>query len=99
MATIDITRSHGLGLETAKEKATVLADGMKDKLGIVWRWDGDRIRFDAPSGIAKGATGVITVAASTVRVEIDLPLLLRAMKSTVASKVEQKLNEALGPTP
>jgi putative polyhydroxyalkanoate system protein len=96
MATIDISRTHNLGAETAKERAAALADSMKEKLGIAWRWDGDRIKFDAPSGMAKGTTGTISVAATSVRVEIDLPFLLRAMKGTIESKVNEKLDKLAG---
>ena len=95
MATIDIKRNHTLGLEAAKTKAAELADGMKDKLGIAWRWDGNNIKFDAPSGMAKGTTGTVTVADTSIRVEIDLPFLLRAMKGTVESKVTEKLDRAV----
>ncbi len=96
MATIDIKRNHNLGLEAAKAKAEELANGMKEKLGIVWRWDGDNIKFDAPAGLAKGASGQVSVAATLIRVEIDLPFLLRAMKGTVESKVNEKLDKAMG---
>jgi putative polyhydroxyalkanoate system protein len=68
---------------------------MKDKLGIEWRWQGDNIKFDAPSGMAKGASGTVSVAATTIRVEIDLPFLLRAMKGAVESKVNEKLDQTL----
>ena len=95
MATIDIKRSHTLGLDTAKQRAEKLADGMKDKLGIVWRWDGNVIRFDAPSGMAKGANGTVTVDPGFIRVEIDLPFMLRAVKGTVESKVNEKLDQAV----
>lgn len=95
MATIDIRRAHTLSLEQAKQRAEELARSMEAKLGIRWSWDGDRIRFDAPTGAAKGATGVVGVDASSVRVEIDLPFLLRAIKGTVESKVNDKLNELL----
>ncbi|NUO50492.1 MAG: hypothetical protein HOV80_16680 [Polyangiaceae bacterium] len=95
MATIDITRNHNLGIDAGKERAATLADSMKEKLGIAWRWDGDRIKFDAPSGMAKGTTGTITVGASSVRVEIDLPFLLRAMKGTIEQKVNEKLDKSL----
>lgn len=95
MATIDIKRNHSLGLEAAKTKAAELADGMKEKLGIVWRWEGNQIKFDAPSGMAKGTTGQVTVADSSIRVEIDLPFLLRAMKGTVEGKVTEKLDRAV----
>jgi putative polyhydroxyalkanoate system protein len=96
MATIDIKRTHNLGLDSAKQKAEELANGMKEKLGISWRWDGNNIRFDAPSGMAKGASGQVTVEASAIRVEIDLPFMLRPMKGMVESKVKEKLDKAIG---
>ena len=95
MATIDIKRNHTLGLEAAKTKAAELADGMKEKLGIVWRWEGNLIKFDAPSGMAKGATGQVTVSDTSIRVEIDLPFLLRPMKGMVEGKVTEKLDRAV----
>ncbi len=74
MATIDIRRSHTLDKDEAKRRAEELANGMQEKLGIRWHWDGEQIRFDAPSGAAKGATGTVSVNPTEVRVEVDLPL-------------------------
>ncbi|MGK4007452.1 polyhydroxyalkanoic acid system family protein [Sorangium sp. So ce1036] len=96
MATIDIRRQHSLDKEEAKKRAEQLAQGMEDKLGITWRWDGDLIRFEAPGGAAKGTKGVVRVEASAVQVEIDLPFLLKAMKGMVESKVNEKLDSVLG---
>lgn len=96
MATIDISRSHSLSTDLAKQRAEDLAKGMEEKLGIRWRWDGDAIRFDAPSGAAKGATGTVNVDSSKVRVQIDLPFLLRAIKGTIESKVNDKLDKLIG---
>jgi putative polyhydroxyalkanoate system protein len=96
MATIDIRRSHTLDREEARSRAEALAKGMEEKLGIRWSWDGDRIRFDVPSGAAKGASGTVAVNPADVRVEVDLPLLLRAMKGMVESKINQKLDTLLG---
>jgi putative polyhydroxyalkanoate system protein len=96
MATIDIRRSHTLDKDEAKKRAEALAKSMEDKLGIRWHWDGDRIRFDAPGGAAKGASGTVYVDPKDVRVEVDLPFLLRAVKGTVESKINQKLDDLLG---
>jgi putative polyhydroxyalkanoate system protein len=96
MATIDISRAHALDKDEAKRRAEGLAKGLEEKLGIRWHWDGDRIRFDAPSGMAKGATGTVHVDPAAVRVEVDLPFLLRAVKGTVESKINQKLDDLLG---
>lgn len=96
MAAIDMKRSHALGIDTARERAEELAKDLEGKLGINWRWEGDTIRFQADSGTAKGVSGKVAVSSSDVRVEIDLPFLLKAMKGTIRSKVEDKLNKLVG---
>jgi putative polyhydroxyalkanoate system protein len=96
MATIDIRRPHSLDKEEAKKRAEQLAKGMEGQLGIRWNWEGDKIKFDAPSGAAKGASGVVSVTASEVRVEVDLPFLLKAVKGTVEGKINEKLTSLLG---
>jgi len=95
MATIDIRRPHALTKDVVRERAEELARSMETKIGIRWRWDGDRIRFDAPSGAAKGASGSVSVDLQQVRVEVDLPFLLRAVKGMVESRINQKLDEVL----
>jgi len=95
MATIDITRNHSLPLDDAKKKAEDLAKGMEEKFGIVWKWDGNTIRFDAPSGKAKGTKGEVAVTDKSVRVAIDLPFLLKVLRGTIEEKVNEKLNALL----
>jgi putative polyhydroxyalkanoate system protein len=95
MATIDIRRTHTLAKDEAKKRAEELAKGMQAKLGLQWRWEGDHIRFEAPGGPARGTTGTVEVTDSSVRVQIDLPFLLRVLKGKVESKVNEKLDEIL----
>jgi putative polyhydroxyalkanoate system protein len=95
MATIDITRPHSLSRDDAKKKAEELAKGMEEKFSIVWRWEGDTIRFDAPKGAAKGTKGEVAVSDKDVRVVIDLPFMLKVMKGTIESKVNEKLSQIL----
>ncbi len=95
MATIDIRRAHTLAKDEAKRRAEDLAKSMDEKLGLTWRWEGDHIRFEAPSGAAKGTTGTVEVTDSVVRVQIDLPFLLRVLKGKVESKVNEKLDQVL----
>lgn len=92
MATIDITRAHSLPIDDAKKKAEELAKGMAEKFGIDWKWEGNTIRFDAPSGAAKGTKGEVSVSEKDVRVAIDLPFMLRVMKGTIEGKVKEKLD-------
>lgn len=93
MATIDIAKSHSLSLEDAKKKAEDLARGMESKLGLTWKWSGDTINFEAPSGAAKGTKGTVAVTSNEVKVAIDLPFMLKMMKGTIEEKVREKLAE------
>ena len=82
MATIDVTRPHKLPKDDAKKIAEEFAKGMQERFELEWRWDGDSIRFDAPHGVAKGTKGAVDVTEGSVRVQIDLPFLLRMSFST-----------------
>jgi putative polyhydroxyalkanoate system protein len=93
MATIDVRRSHTLPKDEAKRRAEELAKSMQQKLDLEWRWEGDHIVFEAPRGVAKGTKGTVQVSATEVRVQIDLPLLMRMLKGTVESKVNEKLDQ------
>ena len=95
MATIDIRRSHTLKLEIVRQRAEELASSMKQKLDLDWHWEGDRIVFAASSGAARGTRGSVEVSEKDVRVQIDLPILLRMLKGTVQQKVDEKLNQIL----
>ena len=95
MSTIDVRRGHSLPKEEAKKRAEQLATSMKQKFDLDWHWDGDRILFDAPRGAAKGTKGIVDVGDGEVRVQIDLPFLLRMLKGTVENKVNEKLSQLL----
>jgi putative polyhydroxyalkanoate system protein len=95
MATIDITRTHALPKDEAKKRAEEFAKSMQTRFDLKWHWAGDAIRFDAPSGAAKGTKGEVAVTEKSVRVQIDLPFLLRAIKGTIESKVNEKLDSIL----
>lgn len=95
MSTIDVRRSHALPKDEAKKRAEDLAKSMQNRFDLDWHWEGDRILFEAPRGAAKGTKGTVDVTDREVRVQIDLPLLLRVMKGTVESKVHEKLGQVL----
>ena len=95
MATIDVRRAHTLPKEEARKRAEDFAKTMQQRFELEWRWEGDRILFDAPRGAAKGTKGTVDVSDKDVRVQIDLPFLLRMLKGTVESKVHEKLDKLL----
>ena len=45
MADIDLKRTHGLGLEAAREAAERAAAHLRAKFGLQGDWDGDVMRF------------------------------------------------------
>jgi putative polyhydroxyalkanoate system protein len=95
MSTIDVRRNHALPKEEARSRAEMLAQTMQKRFDLEWHWEGDKILFEAPRGAAKGTRGSVDVTDNEVRVQIDLPLLLRVMKGTVESKVHEKLGQIL----
>jgi putative polyhydroxyalkanoate system protein len=95
MATIEVRRSHCLSNEEARKRAEELARSLEEKLALTWKWEGDRLVFHAPHGPAKGTQGSVEVGKSEVAVKIDLPLLLRVVKSKVEAKVAEKLDKLL----
>jgi len=95
MATIDVTRAHSLPKDDAKKKAEDFAISMQERFALVWRWEGDSIVFDAPHGAAKGTKGEVSVTDKAVRVQIELPFLLRMLKGTIEAKVDEKLTKLL----
>ncbi len=95
MATIEVRRSHKLPIEQARQRAEELAKSLEDKLGLTWKWEGDRLVFSAPHGAAKGTQGSVEVGKDDVSVKIDLPFLLRMAKGKVEAKVVEKLDKLL----
>jgi putative polyhydroxyalkanoate system protein len=95
MSTIDITQGHSLPKDEAKKRAEELAKSLETRFSLKWHWDGDAIRFDAPGGPAKGTKGEVSVTDAAVRVQIDLPFLLKMLKGTVEAKVHEKLKQLL----
>jgi putative polyhydroxyalkanoate system protein len=95
MATIDVRRSHSLPKEEARKRAETLAKSMQQRFELEWQWQGNRIVFEAPRGSAKGTKGTVDVTDNEVRVQIDLPFLMRVFKGAVENKVNEKLGELL----
>jgi putative polyhydroxyalkanoate system protein len=89
MATIDINRSHKLGKEEAKKRATQVLDRLKDGYGIKGAWNGDKFDITAP------AKGTFSVSDSNVRLEIDLPFMMKPLKGKIEQKVNEELDRAL----
>jgi putative polyhydroxyalkanoate system protein len=89
MATIDISRNHTLGKDEAKNRANAILERMKGSAGIKGTWNGDVFNIEAP------AKGTFRVTDNTVRIELDLPLMMRPLKGTIESRINQELDRSL----
>ncbi len=90
MATVEITREHNLGKETARERAEKLADKLAQKLGADCNWEGDELTFKR-----SGADGVIRVGDELVQVTVKLGLMFTPMAGMVKGEIEKALDKYL----
>jgi putative polyhydroxyalkanoate system protein len=95
MATIDIRRAHSFSNPEAKSRAERLATSLQQELGIRWHWEIDKIRFDTLSGMIRGATGQVDIDSNAIRVAVDLPYVLRPLKSKIEAQLTEKLDACM----
>lgn len=89
MAAIDITRNHTFGKVAVKEKVNQVLERIGKSIGLQGAWEGDVYK------IAKPATGTFAVTDTTVRVQIELSFLQRALKGTIEERINSELDKAL----
>ena len=90
MARIKVERPHSLGLPAARAKAELLAERLAREYDVRYRWNGDSLEFKR-----SGADGRIDVAEDSVRVQLNLGLLLSAMSGSIKREIEKTLDESL----
>lgn len=87
MAHIDVTRSHALGLDGARQTVEEVADELRDAFPFRTHWDGDTL-------VARG-TGFdaeFVTAPEQVRVLVRLGMFLRPMRRTIRDEIESYLD-------
>ena len=92
-STVDVIRKHNMSLNDIRQCAVKLANDMSDKYGISYRFDGQNVIFETPSGPAKGTSGRLDITDSTIRIKIVLPFMLYAFKGSVEETVNEKFDE------
>ncbi|MDZ5432343.1 polyhydroxyalkanoic acid system family protein [Pseudomonas fluorescens] len=90
MARISVERAHGLGKEAAREKADKLAQKLSDQYGLAPQWSGDTLNLTRP-----GVKGAVYVSEGSIRVDVELGLMMSAMSGMIKSEIEKALDKAL----
>ncbi len=88
MATISVQQPHGLGQDEAMKRAQDLLEGFKDRYKVEVNWSGSNAAFKGT-----GFSGVAKVLADKIVFELDLGLLLRAMKGKIEQRVDKILKD------
>jgi putative polyhydroxyalkanoate system protein len=91
MASIVVRRHHDLGIAKAKKLAQSIARKLKNDFGGSYEWHGDVLRFKRT-----GASGSLAVRDDSVRVHVDLGLLLRPLRSRIEREITSFLDEHMG---
>lgn len=86
MATIDVVREHGLGLEGGRQAVQAVAERLRGDLNARYTWSGDMLKF-----ACTGADGRIDVTGDKVRIAVDLSWLLKPARG----RIEQSINDYL----
>jgi putative polyhydroxyalkanoate system protein len=92
MAHIDITRTHDLGHDGAREAAEQVAHELSAKLDTGYAWHGDTIQMSK-----NGVKGQLETSDRSVRVVVKLPLTMRPFRGTLQREIERYLDDYLGP--
>ncbi|NII10366.1 polyhydroxyalkanoic acid system family protein [Oleiagrimonas sp. C23AA] len=90
MPSIDISRSHSLGKEGARDVVEKVAARMQAKFDVSTHWEGDTLKFQR-----SGVDGAISVEPTHVNVSAKLGMLLSPLKPMIEQEIARKLDEYL----
>ena len=85
-----IRRSHQLGIEEARSRATELAEHLERQFSLTSRWQGDQL---VVSG--NGLNGYLAVAEESIELEVRLGFALKLMEGPIRSAIEATMDEHL----
>ncbi|MBK5378078.1 polyhydroxyalkanoic acid system family protein [Pseudomonas sp. TH43] len=90
MAKITVERAHTLGKEAAREKADKLAQKLSEQYGLEPQWSGDTLNLKR-----SGVKGAVHVADDSIKVDVELGLMMSAMSGMIKAEIEKALDKAL----
>jgi len=85
MAIIDIRRQHGMDLPKARAAVERVANGLAERHGLAWHWEGDRLEFQRG-----GADGSISVEPDALHVHIRLGFPASLLKTAIQDEIERR---------
>lgn len=86
MPDIQISQSHRLAHQQAREAAQTVADQMAREYGMSAEWNGDVLVFSR-----SGVSGMLILSEQLARIEISLGFLLKSFAPAIEEKVAAKM--------
>lgn len=87
MASIDITRRHGLGRERARQVVERIAQDLIRRYAVQTQWLGDTLLVRR-----NGIEGRIEVGEDSVRMHAQLGLVVGMLKGTIEQEVQRQFD-------
>jgi putative polyhydroxyalkanoate system protein len=87
MSDIELVKSHSLPITKAKALVQKAANGLIDEYDLSSEWKGNTLHFHRP-----GVDGQARVTDSEIRLSVNLSFLLKALKTSIVSRIEQDFN-------
>jgi putative polyhydroxyalkanoate system protein len=87
---ISIRRAHSLSPQKAMNIAKAIAADIERDYGVRSSWKGDTLQFKGA-----GVTGSLNLAPKEMILEVQLGILLFALRDSIASQIERKFDEML----
>jgi len=85
MATLSIARKHSLSHKQAKAAAQKVADDLKERFDLHYKWHGDSIAFERA-----GLSGKMHVGKSEVKLNCELGILMSLLKSKLEAEINKE---------
>jgi putative polyhydroxyalkanoate system protein len=92
MSTISIRRQHSLSKDKAVDVADSVAKQLGEEYGMRSKWKGDTLHFER-----SGVNGTLRLAPKEMLIDVKLGMLLFALRDTIATQIEKKLDTLLSP--
>ena len=91
MAKLTIEKKHHLSHKKAKEAAQQVADDLKERFELTYKWRGNAIEFERP-----GLAGQMLVGKSDVRLDCELGMLLSLLKPKLEAEINREFELRFG---
>lgn len=85
-----IHRSHNLGLEEARNRASRIADDLKAQYSVRSTWQGDALHVQG-----NGISGQLLVDEHNIELHVKLGFALKLMEGPIRSVIERTIDEEL----